>query len=121
MEHCTSKPGSEKEISTWGPDTIETQMRIQIRETIERVVHGELEAASGAGADVDHEFGAEDDRDAAGRCRRMPSRAWSAADIWYVFMDGGYPKVCNGGRRVRVPVLVTLGVANGERVVLDMR
>jgi transposase-like protein len=37
-------------------------------------------------------------------------------------MDGWYPKVRIGGRRERVPVLVTLGVrANGERVVLDMR
>jgi putative transposase len=43
-------------------------------------------------------------------------------DIRYVFMDGWYPKVRIGGRRERVPVLVTLGVrANGERVVLDMR
>src|SRR5207249_7738045 len=33
-----------------------------------------------------------------------------------------YPKVRIGGRRERVPVLVTLGVrANGARVVLDMR
>lgn len=43
-------------------------------------------------------------------------------DIRYVFMDGWYPKVRIGGRRERVPVLITLGVrANGERVVLDMR
>jgi putative transposase len=43
-------------------------------------------------------------------------------EIRYVFMDGWYPKVRIGGRRERVPVLVTLGVrANGERVVLDMR
>ena len=43
-------------------------------------------------------------------------------DIRYVFMDGWYPKVRIGGRRERVPVLVTLAVrANGERVVLDMR
>src|SRR5438552_4170810 len=42
--------------------------------------------------------------------------------IQYVIMDGWYPKVRIGGRRERVPVLVTLGVrANGERVVLDMR
>jgi transposase-like protein len=40
----------------------------------------------------------------------------------FVFMDGWYPKVRIGGRRERVPVLVTLGVrATGERVVLDMR
>ena len=43
-------------------------------------------------------------------------------DIRYVLMDGWYPKVRIGGRRERVPVLVTLGVrANGERVVLDMQ
>jgi transposase-like protein len=43
-------------------------------------------------------------------------------DIRYVFMDGWYPKVRIGGRRERVPALVTLGVrGNGERVVLDMR
>jgi len=43
-------------------------------------------------------------------------------DIRYVFMDGWYPKVRIGGRRERVPVLVTLGVrGHGERVVLDMR
>lgn len=43
-------------------------------------------------------------------------------DIRYLFMDGWYPEVRIGGRRERVPVLVTLGVgANGERVVLDLR
>jgi transposase-like protein len=43
-------------------------------------------------------------------------------DLRYVFMDGWYPKVRIGGRRERVPVLVTLGVrTNGDRVVLDMR
>jgi transposase-like protein len=37
-------------------------------------------------------------------------------------MDGWYPKVRIGKRRVRVPVLITLGVrADGERVVLDVR
>ena len=42
--------------------------------------------------------------------------------IQYVLMDGWYPKVRIGKRRVRVPVLVTLGVrADGERVVLDVR
>src|SRR5438128_8457983 len=42
--------------------------------------------------------------------------------IQYVIMDGWYPKVRIGKRRVRVPVLVTLGVrADGERVVLDVR
>lgn len=48
MEHCTRKPGDEKEIPTWGPDTIETRMRIRIRETIQMVVEEELEAALGA-------------------------------------------------------------------------
>jgi putative transposase len=42
--------------------------------------------------------------------------------IQYLLMDGWYPKVRIGKRRVRVPVLVTLGVrAEGERVVLDVR
>jgi putative transposase len=42
--------------------------------------------------------------------------------IQYLLMDGWYPKVRIGKRRVRVPVLITLGVrANGERVVLDVR
>jgi transposase-like protein len=37
-------------------------------------------------------------------------------------MDGWDPKVRIGGRRERVPVLVTLRVrANGEQVGLDMR
>ena len=50
------------------------------------------------------------------------TRALSEEDIRCVFMDGWYPKVRIGGRRERVPVLVTLGVrANGDRVVLDMR
>jgi transposase-like protein len=39
-----------------------------------------------------------------------------------LLMDGWYPKVRIGKRRVRVPVLVTLGVrADGERVVVDVR
>jgi len=42
--------------------------------------------------------------------------------IHYLLMDGWYPKVRVGKRRVRVPVLVTLGVrADGQRVVLDVR
>jgi putative transposase len=42
--------------------------------------------------------------------------------IQYLLMDGWYPKVRIGKRRVRVPVLVTLGVrADGERVVVDVR
>ena len=42
--------------------------------------------------------------------------------IQYLIMDGWFPKVRIGKRRVRVPVLVTLGVrADGERVILDVR
>lgn len=42
--------------------------------------------------------------------------------IRYLYMDGWYPKVRIDKRRVRVPVLVTLGTRqNGERVVLDLR
>jgi putative transposase len=42
--------------------------------------------------------------------------------IQYLVMDGWYPKVRIGKRRVRVPVLVTLGVrADGQRVVVDLR
>jgi putative transposase len=42
--------------------------------------------------------------------------------IRYLMLDGWYPRVRLGRRRVRVPVLVTLGVkADGQRVVLDMR
>ena len=42
--------------------------------------------------------------------------------IQYLVMDGWYPKVRIGKRRVRVPVLVTLGVrGDGQRVVLDLR
>jgi putative transposase len=53
--------------------------------------------------------------------------AWSARDlaaeeVCYIFMDGWYPRVRIGKKRVRVPVLVVLGVcADGRRVVLDMR
>ena len=42
--------------------------------------------------------------------------------IRYLMLDGWYPKVRIGRRRVRVPVLVTLGIkADGQRVVLDLR
>jgi putative transposase len=42
--------------------------------------------------------------------------------IRYLMLDGWYPRVRLGRRRVRVPVLVTLGIrAEGQRVVLDMR
>lgn len=43
-------------------------------------------------------------------------------DIRYLFLDGWYPKLRLGKQRVRVPVLVVLGVrADGQRVVLDLR
>jgi putative transposase len=51
--------------------------------------------------------------------------AWAQRDlgelkIRYLFLDGWYPRVRIGKKRVRVPV--TLGVcANGQRVVLDRR
>src|SRR6266567_8585744 len=49
-------------------------------------------------------------------------RDLAADEIQYLLMDGWYPKVRIGKRRVRVPVLVTLGVrGDGERVVLDVR
>jgi transposase-like protein len=53
--------------------------------------------------------------------------AWAKRDlgefkIRYLVLDGWYPRVRIGKKRVRVPVLVTLGVcANGQRVVLDLR
>ena len=49
--------------------------------------------------------------------------AWRSRDlaneqIRYLFLDGWYPKVRLGKQRVRVPVLVTLGVcADGRRLV----
>ena len=53
--------------------------------------------------------------------------AWAKRDLGelkvrYLFLDGWYPRVRIGKKRVRVPLLVTLGVcAGGQRVVLDMR
>lgn len=53
--------------------------------------------------------------------------AWSQRDlaaehIRYLFLDGWYPRVRIGKKRVRVPVLVTLGTcADGRRVLLDLR
>ena len=42
--------------------------------------------------------------------------------IRYLYMDGWYPKVRIDKKRVRVPVLVTLGTRdNGERIVIDLR
>ena len=49
-------------------------------------------------------------------------RDLSELKVRYIFLDGWYPRVQIGKKRVRVPVLVTLGVcANGQRVVLDQR
>jgi len=53
--------------------------------------------------------------------------AWAQRDlateqIRYLFLDGWYPRVRIGKKRVRVPVLVTLGTcADGRRVLLDLR
>ena len=84
MDNCTRKPGEEKEIQAFGPDSIEMAMRLRIRDTIEELVKQELDAALGAvksarvgdtrqgyrhgaaRADPDDEPGADDDRDAAG-------------------------------------------------------
>jgi hypothetical protein len=35
MEHCTRKPGDEKEIPAFGRDSIEQAMRLRIRDTID--------------------------------------------------------------------------------------
>jgi len=211
MEHCTKKPGDEKEIPAFGADSIEMAMRLRIRDTIEELVRQELDAALGAvksarvgemrqgyrhgtrertlttslgpttiamprarvrGAEgTSGEWRSETVRRyqrrttrvdeailgvylAGGNTRRIKGalapllrggplskdavsrlvgrlredfETWRARDladedVRYVFMDGWYPKVRIGGRRERVPVLVTLGVrANGDRVVLDMR
>jgi putative transposase len=54
-------------------------------------------------------------------------KAWSerdlaAEEIRYLVQDGWYPKVRIGRQRVRVPVLVTLGVkADGQRIIVDLR
>ena len=211
MENGTRKPGDEKGIPEFGPDSIELAMRLRIRDTIEELVKEELDAALGAvksarvgdtrqgyrhgtrertlttslgpttielprarvrRADAtSNEWRSETVRRyqrrttrvdeailgvylAGGNTRRIKGalapllrggplskdavsrlvgrlredfETWRARDladedIRYAFMDGWYPKVRIGGRRERVPVLVTLGVrANGERVVLDMR
>lgn len=53
---------------------------------------------------------------------RWRQRDLAEDDIRYLFLDGWYPKVRIGKKRVRVPVLVTLGVrASGERVIVDLR
>lgn len=38
MEHCTRKPGDEKELLEFGRDSIEQAMRLRIRDTIEELV-----------------------------------------------------------------------------------
>jgi transposase-like protein len=49
-------------------------------------------------------------------------RDLGALKIRYLFLDGWYPRVRIGKRRVRVPVLVSLGVcADGHRPILDLR
>jgi transposase-like protein len=49
-------------------------------------------------------------------------RDLSQEAIRYIMLDGWYPKVRLGRRRVRVPVLVTLGIkADGQRIILGMR
>jgi transposase-like protein len=54
--------------------------------------------------------------------RSWQTRDLAADQIRYLFLDGWYPKVRLGKRRVRVPVLVTMGVrADGQRVVIDLR
>jgi putative transposase len=50
------------------------------------------------------------------------SRDLAAEEVCYLFLDGWYPRVRIGKKRVRVPVLVVLGVcADGRRIVLAMR
>ena len=49
-------------------------------------------------------------------------RDLSLDDIRYLYMDGWFPKLRLGKRRVVVPVLVTMGVrGDGERILIDMR
>ncbi len=53
---------------------------------------------------------------------RWQRRDLQADQICHLYMDGWYPKVRIDKKRVRVPVLVTLGTrATGERVVIDLR
>jgi transposase-like protein len=50
------------------------------------------------------------------------TRDLAAEEVCYLFLDGWYPRVRIGQKRVRVPVLVVLGVcADGRRIVLAMR
>jgi len=49
-------------------------------------------------------------------------RDLAAEQVRYLLLDGWYPKVRIGRHRLRVPVLVTLGVCeDGRRIVLDLR
>lgn len=49
-------------------------------------------------------------------------RELAADQVRYLFLDGWYPRVRIGKKRVRVPVLVTLGTCtDGRRLVLDLR
>ncbi len=58
----------------------------------------------------------------AGDFAAWRSHDLAAEQIRYLFLDGWYPKVRLGKQRVRVPVLITLGVcADGRRLLLDMR
>ena len=58
----------------------------------------------------------------AGDFAAWRSRDLAEEQIRYLFLDGWYPKVRLGKQRVRVPVLITLGVcADGRRLLLDMR
>jgi putative transposase len=50
------------------------------------------------------------------------SRDLAEEQVRYLFLDGWYPKVRLGKKRVVVPVLVVLGVrADGRKVLLDLR
>jgi putative transposase len=54
--------------------------------------------------------------------RSWQHRDLAGEEVRYLLLDGWYPKVRLGQRRVRVPVLVTMGVrADGQRVLLDLR
>ncbi len=58
----------------------------------------------------------------AGDFAAWRNRDLAEEQIRYLFLDGWYPKVRLGKQRVRVPVLITLGVcADGRRLLLDMR
>jgi len=58
----------------------------------------------------------------AGDFETWRTRDLATDTIQYLLLDGWFPKVRIGKRRVRVPVLVTLGVrADGERIILDVR